>query len=49
MLVGYLISTSLVLDFWPSVALGVILAIAAKVLSIWEERASEPAEPTEDN
>jgi len=37
MLVGFWISSQLVLDFWPSVILGLILAMCARTLANWEE------------
>ena len=37
MLVGVWISSQLVLDFWPSVILGLILAMCARTLANWEE------------
>ena len=39
--VGYYVAQALNLDFWPQVALGVVLAVCAKVLSGWEERAQQ--------
>jgi len=35
--VGVWISSQLVLDFWPSVILGLILAMCARTLANWEE------------
>jgi hypothetical protein len=34
---GFWITNSLVLDFWPQVALGLVLASLAKILSVLEE------------
>jgi fatty acid desaturase len=38
MAVGFWISTVLILDFWPSVVLGLILAALARILSELEDR-----------
>ena len=49
MAVGYFISQNLALDFWPSVALGVILAVCAKVVSNWEERSAQLKKETDED
>jgi hypothetical protein len=45
---GWWITSVLILDFWPQVFLGIILAVAAKVLSSWEEMQTTKEAKVED-